>query len=86
MDQQYHGALVEDSGLSMSLLFCLTCSSFQLEADIQTNGSTSGALVHFTEATMGPNLTATIPWIAYISCDQNETEASNEWGMSIMTF
>jgi hypothetical protein len=31
---------------------------------------------------MGDNLTATVPWIAYISCDQNETQASNEWGES----
>lgn len=31
---------------------------------------------------MGPNRTVTVPWIAYISCDQNETNASNEWGAS----
>lgn len=41
---------------------------------------TSGALVHFTENTMGPNQSTTTPWIAYISCDVNETDASQEWG------
>lgn len=29
---------------------------------------------------MGPNLTTSTPWIAYISCDVNETTASQEWG------
>jgi hypothetical protein len=29
---------------------------------------------------MGANLTTTTPWIAYISCDANETGASMEWG------
>lgn len=27
---------------------------------------------------MGPNLTTSTPWIAYISCDANETGASQE--------
>lgn len=45
-----------------------------------TNGTTSGALVHFTEERMGANLTTTTPWIAFISCDFNETSASQEWG------
>jgi hypothetical protein len=31
---------------------------------------------------MGANLTTTTPWIAYISCDANETGASMEWGES----
>jgi hypothetical protein len=35
--------------------------------------------VHFTEGTMGPNLTTSTPWIAYISCDVNETGSSQEW-------
>jgi hypothetical protein len=52
--------------------------SYQLQADIATGGKSSGALVHFTEATMGPNLTTSTPWIAYISCDVNETGASLE--------
>lgn len=28
---------------------------------------------------MGANLTTATPWIAYVSCDQNETGASQEW-------
>jgi hypothetical protein len=56
--------------------------SYQLRADVPTGGTTSGALVHFTESTMGPNLTTSTPWIAYISCDVNETTASQEWGES----
>jgi hypothetical protein len=54
--------------------------SYQLEADIPTNGTTTGALVHFSEGTMGPNLTTSTPWIAFISCDLNETGASMEDG------
>lgn len=53
--------------------------SYQLQADIPTGGTTSGALVHFTEGTMGPNVSTSTPWIAYISCDVNETLASQEW-------
>ena len=53
--------------------------SYQLQADIPTGGQSSGALVHFTEATMGPNQTTSTPWIAYISCDVNETGSSMEW-------
>jgi hypothetical protein len=56
--------------------------SYQLQADVPTGGQTSGALVHFTESTMGPNASTTTPWIAYISCDVNETNASQEWGES----
>ena len=51
----------------------------QLSADEPTGGTTSGALVHFTESTMGPNVSTTTPWIAFISCDRNETGASEEW-------
>ena len=54
--------------------------SYQLQADVPTGGQTSGALVHFTESTMGPNVSTTTPWIAYISCDVNETNASQEDG------
>ncbi|WWC63254.1 uncharacterized protein I303_105854 [Kwoniella dejecticola CBS 10117] len=53
--------------------------SFQLQADVPTGGTTAGALVHFSESTMGVNLTTSTPWIAYISCDVNETTASQEW-------
>ncbi|WVQ74747.1 hypothetical protein IAR50_004352 [Cryptococcus sp. DSM 104548] len=53
--------------------------SFQLQADVLTGGTTSGALVHFAESTMGDNTSTTTPWIAFISCDQNETIASEEW-------
>ncbi|WVF72758.1 hypothetical protein IAT40_007576 [Kwoniella sp. CBS 6097] len=53
--------------------------SFQLQADVPTGGTTSGALVHFSESNMGPNLTTSTPWIAYISCDVNETTWSDEW-------
>ena len=56
--------------------------SYQLQADVPTGGTTSGALVHFTENTMGPNQSTTTPWIAYISCDLNETNASQEDGES----
>ncbi|WVR07482.1 hypothetical protein IAU60_004524 [Kwoniella sp. DSM 27419] len=52
--------------------------SFQLRADVPTGGTTSGALVHFSESNMGPNQTTSTPWIAYISCDVNETSWSNE--------
>jgi hypothetical protein len=54
--------------------------SYQLQADVPTGGTTSGALVHFTEDTMGPNVSTTTPWIAYISCDANETDASQNDG------
>ncbi len=57
-------------------------SSYQLEADVQTGGTTSGGLVHFVESSMGQNLTTSTPWIAYISCDVNESTASQEWGTS----
>nr|XP_019011436.1 uncharacterized protein I206_03536 [Kwoniella pini CBS 10737]OCF50217.1 hypothetical protein I206_03536 [Kwoniella pini CBS 10737] len=53
--------------------------SFQLQADVPTGGTTAGALVHFSESEMGVNLTTSTPWIAYISCDLNETNASQEW-------
>ncbi|WWD19006.1 hypothetical protein CI109_103463 [Kwoniella shandongensis] len=53
--------------------------SFQLQADVPTGGQTAGALVHFSESTMGQNLTTSTPWIAFISCDLNETTASEEW-------
>ncbi|KAK1927056.1 hypothetical protein DB88DRAFT_9476 [Papiliotrema laurentii] len=53
--------------------------SYQLQADIPTGGHSAGALVHFTEGMMGPNVSTTTPWIAYISCDVNETGASLEW-------
>lgn len=53
--------------------------SYQLRADVATGGTTAGALVHFTESDMGQNLTTSTPWIAYISCDANETNASMEW-------
>ncbi|OCF42714.1 hypothetical protein I317_03445 [Kwoniella heveanensis CBS 569] len=53
--------------------------SFQLQADVRTGGTTSGALVHFSESNMGANLTTSTPWIAYISCDVNETTWSDEW-------
>ncbi|KAK8854846.1 hypothetical protein IAR55_003585 [Kwoniella newhampshirensis] len=53
--------------------------SFQLQADVPTGGTTSGALVHFSESTMGQNLSTSTPWIAFISCDLNETIASQEW-------
>lgn len=56
------------------------CRSYQLKADIPTGGVSSGALVHFTEASMGKNLSTDTPWIAYISCDRNESEASQYWG------
>ncbi|WOO76999.1 E3 ubiquitin-protein ligase RNF13 [Vanrija pseudolonga] len=55
--------------------------SYQLSADTHTTNVTQGALVHFTEETMGPNVTSSTPWIAYISCDANETNASQEWDM-----
>ncbi|WWC90745.1 uncharacterized protein L201_005682 [Kwoniella dendrophila CBS 6074] len=53
--------------------------SFQLQADIRTGGTTSGALVHFSESNMGDNITTSTPWIAYISCDVNQTDWSQEW-------
>ncbi|WVN90203.1 uncharacterized protein L203_105439 [Cryptococcus depauperatus CBS 7841] len=53
--------------------------SFQLRADVPTGGTTSGALVHFSESSMGKNMTTTTPWIAFISCDLNETAMSEEW-------
>ncbi|WVQ81995.1 hypothetical protein IAT38_004122 [Cryptococcus sp. DSM 104549] len=53
--------------------------SYQLMADVATGGTTAGALVHFAESTMGENATTTTPWIAFISCDVNETTASDEW-------
>ncbi|ODN80198.1 hypothetical protein L198_07855 [Cryptococcus wingfieldii CBS 7118] len=53
--------------------------SFQLQADVLTGGTTSGALVHFAESTMGSNVSTTTPWIAFISCDRNESVASDEW-------
>jgi hypothetical protein len=45
-------------------------------------GTTSGALVHFAESNMGTNVTTETPWIAYISCDRNESMASQEDGES----
>ena len=54
--------------------------SYQLQADVATGGTTSGALVQFAESTMGQNLTTETPWIAYVSCDYNESSTSQEWG------
>lgn len=55
-------------------------SSYQLQADVPTDdGISKGAFIHFSEQTMGANLSTTTPWIAFVSCDQNETGASQEW-------
>ncbi|KAL7423434.1 hypothetical protein Q5752_001014 [Cryptotrichosporon argae] len=53
--------------------------SYQLRADVATGGTTAGALVHFAESNMGANVSTATPWIAYISCDYNESVASDEW-------
>ncbi|KAL1413301.1 hypothetical protein Q8F55_001057 [Vanrija albida] len=55
--------------------------SFQLRSDNHISDVTRGALIRFTEETMGPNVTSSTPWIAFISCDANETNASMEWDM-----
>lgn len=36
--------------------------------------------MHFNESTAGENKTTSTPWIAFISCDLNETTSSNYWG------
>ncbi|KZO95511.1 hypothetical protein CALVIDRAFT_515779 [Calocera viscosa TUFC12733] len=54
-----------------------TAVSYQLAGE-DSNGVTQGAIVHFTEATAADNLTTTTPWIAFISCDANATDASME--------
>ncbi|KAJ9118676.1 hypothetical protein QFC22_003896 [Naganishia vaughanmartiniae] len=56
-----------------------TPRSYQLTADISTGGIDKGALVHFNESTAGDNKTTSTPWIAFISCDFNETNASDYW-------
>ncbi|KAJ9101202.1 hypothetical protein QFC21_003421 [Naganishia friedmannii] len=53
--------------------------SYQLTADISTGGIDKGALVHFNESSAGDNKTTSTPWIAFISCDFNETNASDYW-------
>ncbi|KAG2129824.1 uncharacterized protein EDB93DRAFT_1181563 [Suillus bovinus] len=42
-----------------------------------SNGTTKGALVHFTES-LAMNETTTTPWIALVSCDANSTNFSEE--------
>ncbi|EJU04353.1 hypothetical protein DACRYDRAFT_114697 [Dacryopinax primogenitus] len=54
-----------------------TAVSYQLAGD-GSDGVTQGAIVHFTEATAADNLTTSTPWIAFISCDNNATNASME--------
>jgi hypothetical protein len=56
--------------------------SYQLRADEWISDTTQGALVHFTEASLNASdaINVTTPWIAYISCDANETGASDFWG------
>ncbi|KAJ8597519.1 hypothetical protein M405DRAFT_803811 [Rhizopogon salebrosus TDB-379] len=48
--------------------------SYQL-VGADSNGTTTGALVHFTESLAG-NGTTTTPWIALVSCDANATNFS----------
>lgn len=48
--------------------------SYQL-VGADSNGTTKGALVHFTES-LAMNQTTSTPWIALVSCDANSTNAS----------
>lgn len=48
--------------------------SYQL-VGADSNGTTKGALVHFTES-LAMNETTTTPWIALVSCDDNSTNFS----------
>lgn len=50
--------------------------SYQL-VGADSNGTTKGALVHFTES-LAKNETTTTPWIALVSCDANSTNFSEE--------
>lgn len=50
---------------------------YYLLAGGETNGLSQGVLVHFSENNSG-NETTTTPWIAFISCDGNSTNASQE--------
>ncbi|KAG1890256.1 hypothetical protein F4604DRAFT_1568195 [Suillus subluteus] len=50
--------------------------SYQL-VGADSNGTTKGALVHFTES-LAMNESTTTPWIALISCDANSTNFSEE--------
>ncbi|KAG1832480.1 hypothetical protein EV424DRAFT_1368917 [Suillus variegatus] len=50
--------------------------SYQL-VGANSNGTTKGALVHFTES-LAMNETSTTPWIALVSCDANSTNFSEE--------
>lgn len=77
----FQGAVYVSSTLQIARRL-MQLRSYQLKADVPTGGTTSGALVHFAESSMGQNLTTSTPWIAYISCDVNETTASDEWGES----
>ncbi|KAG2116946.1 hypothetical protein DEU56DRAFT_839651 [Suillus clintonianus] len=55
--------------------------SYQL-VGADSNGTTKGALVHFTEG-LAVNETTTTPWIALVSCDANATNYSD--GVDIFT-
>ncbi|KAG2756125.1 hypothetical protein P692DRAFT_20716007 [Suillus brevipes Sb2] len=48
--------------------------SYQL-VGADSNGTTKGAIVHFTES-LAINQTTTTPWIALVSCDANSTDFS----------
>ncbi|OAX39974.1 hypothetical protein K503DRAFT_799194 [Rhizopogon vinicolor AM-OR11-026] len=50
--------------------------SYQL-VGANSNGTTTGALVHFTESLAGSQTTTT-PWIALVSCDANATNFSED--------
>ncbi|KAI6134552.1 hypothetical protein EV401DRAFT_2052946 [Pisolithus croceorrhizus] len=53
-------------------------SVYYLLAGANSDGLSQGPLVHFSEDIAGLGAITTTPWIAFISCDANSTNASQE--------
>ncbi|KAI6040283.1 hypothetical protein EDC04DRAFT_2678336 [Pisolithus marmoratus] len=51
---------------------------YYLLAGTNSDGLSQGPLVHFSEDIAGYGTTTTTPWIAFISCDTNSTNATQE--------
>lgn len=52
--------------------------SLQMSGE-DTNGTTSGFIVHFTENNATSQPAADSPWLAFISCDSNSTDSTDEY-------
>lgn len=52
--------------------------SLQMSGE-DTNGSTSGFIVHFSEQNATTHTFTQSPWLAFISCDSNSTDSTDDY-------